>query len=626
MFELEVSHKRLNSLELPPEIRERFTEQRHLTHLAPVKWEEHCTECGWPACYVSCDLYNPRNDGNCRRTVDGFSPLLDVPILGGYAVRVGFLRWCTLTATCSLPLVPSTEVQRQEVRLNKLSLLAARTPDVGRMFNRPGLASRTVRKIKRQAVTAAARRETDPSIRPDYFLIEVYNPTTTTVPLSVDLADAHPAPNYIPFKRLEQIGPGYSRIKIPYDEIGPHLVDAHGIFCAITPNILDAGQEGMVLYFGLLTFVKEAVVAADRPAMVADKPASSQPKVKIMVWDLDNTLWNGTLIEDGPGKVTLRPGVAEVVRELDGRGIVNSVASKNYEADALTELERLGLREFFVFPAIGWHPKSESLRQLRQSFNVGEDTIAFIDDQPFEREEVLARNPKVRVYSPDDLSDLTSRDEFKVAATDEARSRRKLYQNEEARKQAMSQASGEYSDFLRQSNIVVRVERPTEQSIHRIHELVQRTNQMNFSGNRYTKDDLLLALSDRAVDSYLIDAEDKFGKYGYIGFAMVRRGTVPRVVELTFSCRVQSKHVEHAVLLLFMRIYAAQGHRALEVFRRVTDKNEQVAQVFPALDFELASREANDCVHRRTIPYDGSFDDVVLVEMMHSDGDELLVT
>jgi hypothetical protein len=72
-----------------------------------------------------------------------------------------------------------------------------------------------------------------------------------------------------------------------------------------------------------------------------------------------------------------------------------SIASKNNEADALAELERFGLREYFVFPAIGWGPKSDSIRRIKQAFNVGEDTIAFIDYQPFEREEVLTRNPKV---------------------------------------------------------------------------------------------------------------------------------------------------------------------------------------------------------------------------------------
>ena len=129
--------------------------------------------------------------------------------------------------------------------------------------------------------------------------------------------------------------------------------------------------------------------------------------VKILAWDLDNTLWQGTLVESGPGVVTLKPGVVEVIRELGRRGIVSTVVSKNNEGDALQELRRFGLDEDFVFAKVSWDPKSVSLKELIQQFNVGEDTFAFIDDSPFERANELDRaqcvveqhRPRVRLVA-----------------------------------------------------------------------------------------------------------------------------------------------------------------------------------------------------------------------------------
>jgi FkbH-like protein len=621
MFEIEVTHSRLDSSELPPKIRESFLEPRSFTHLGHIKWEEHCTECSWPVCYSSCDLYNPRNDANCRRTIDGFSPLLDMPVYGGYVVRVKFKRWCTLTACCHLPLRSVAELERVEAYLNRYSLLAAHASSFGTSIGRPGLLSRAVRRLKARSLSAGMSRRAEFIDLPNCFIMEVYNPGALAVSLSLDIAATHQKAHYIPFKRLLCVEPGFNRLRIPFDEIRNHLVNAHEVFLAINPNILRPEEEGLTLYFGVLSFACDASFVSERsvllPEKFADKKsAASGKKVKVVVWDLDNTIWNGTLIEEGPGRVTLKPGIRQIIMDLDSRGIINSIASKNYAKDALAELDRFGLREYFVFPAISWGPKSEAVRQIRQSFAVGEDTIAFIDDQAFEREEVLARNPTIRVYPHDVIADLLERVEFNVPVTNEARGRRAFYQNEEVRQRALQESNGEYIEFLKQSNICIEIEWASPAQIDRIHELVQRTNQMNFSGNRYSKPELLAVLVNSLLDCYLIAAQDKFGKYGYIGFAVVRRGAVPRVIDLAFSCRVQSKRVEHAALIFLMRAYAGQGYGSLEVFRRVTDKNEQVAQVFPDLDFVQASRDGDDCVYRRDISTCISESDVVTVSFL----------
>jgi FkbH-like protein len=599
MFEVEVAHIALDSHELPSKIREEFLAPRSITHLSLTSWEEHCTECAWPQCYTTCDLYSARSDGNCRRTIDGFSPLVDMPVFGGHVVRVKFKRWANLTAHSSIKLRSVKDVARIERRLNVLSLLAASAGTLGQVVGYPGLASRAVRRLKSRSVERQAK-DWETTQEPNLFLMEIYNPGAKTIELSLDIA-AREMGHHIPFKRMLRIEPGFHRVRIPFDQIRGRLAEADSVDVSVNPNILHAEEEGLTLYLGVMAFAHDPSVTPTVSAVTSNNLVVGAKKIKVMIWDLDNTLWQGTLIEDGRGKMTLKPGILETIVALDGRGIVNSIASKNHEADALAELERLGLREYFVFPMISWGPKSQAVRRIIQSFNVGEDTIGFIDDQTFEREEVRAINPLVRTYRHDEYRELLQRQEFDVSITEEARNRRFFYQHEEIRKQALDRSSLDYIDFLKQSNIRVDVKAASVGQIDRIHELTQRTNQMNFSGNRYTKDDLRKVLSNPEFDCFLIQAEDVYGKYGYVGFIVVRRGAVPRVVDLAFSCRVQSKRVEHGVLIFLMQRYAQRGATKFEIYYRATDKNAQIAQVFPDLGCVEASRSGADFVYRSEI-------------------------
>ena len=215
------------------------------------------------------------------------------------------------------------------------------------------------------------------------------------------------------------------------------------------------------------------------------------------------------------------------------------------------------------------------------------------------------------------MANLLGREEFDVPVTAEARSRRGFYQNEAVRQQALQQAldqpGTDYLEFLRRSNIRVTITAASADLLDRAHELVQRTNQMSFSGHRYGKDDLRAMLSDDALECFLIDAEDDFGKYGYIGFAAIRRGATPLDKDLAFSCRIQAKRVEHAVLTSFMEYYAGQGAGSLEVFYRGTEKNAPVGRVFADLDFSEGSREGADVVYRHGLASGIPANDVIQV-------------
>src|SRR5205823_3850109 len=123
------------------------------------------------------------------------------------------------------------------------------------------------------------------------------------------------------------------------------------------------------------------------------KPAH---KVKCVVWDLDNTLWNGILGERGAEGVSLRDQAVATILALDNRGVLQSIASKNDHDEGGRALQHFGLSHFFLHPAIGWQPKSAGIRSIARRLNISTDSFAFIDDSAFERAEVTTHLPEVR--------------------------------------------------------------------------------------------------------------------------------------------------------------------------------------------------------------------------------------
>jgi len=118
-----------------------------------------------------------------------------------------------------------------------------------------------------------------------------------------------------------------------------------------------------------------------------------QSSIKCVVWDLDNTLWKGVLLEDE--NVELRPEVCRIIKALDERGILHSVASKNDYLYATAKLKEFGLLEYFLYPQISWNTKVKGIETIAASLNIGLDSIALIDDQAFERDEVTHTLPMI---------------------------------------------------------------------------------------------------------------------------------------------------------------------------------------------------------------------------------------
>jgi FkbH-like protein len=590
MYEAEANYKVESIEQLPAEVIQKFSEFREQVVARTVlPWGEHCTECVWPTCYTTCDLYSPREDGRCRRFVDGMVRLDCPGAVNSYLLKIRFKRWGKLWSPGNIHLLAQEEADQREQSDYRLASTLQRLPGPASLRSF-ATSKRYVWKKRR----AFARKPS--SFAPDFFVVECFNPGEQAINLSLTLRSANGAAA-IPFQKLIAVPPGFHREKIPASEISKSFDLRAPFSVELIPNdILD----GTTLIFGLLDFVQSGA---------QPKAASRElARVKCIVWDLDNTLWNGILVEDGPEKLSLKPGIAEVIRGLDRRGILHSIASKNNFDEAMTVLKRLQLDEYFLHPQISWAPKSEAIQAIAHKLNIGLDTLMLVDDQDFELAEVQAALPTVSVLRAARYLEIPELPACSVPETEEGANRRNMYRQEAVRESAAATFAGGYFAFLRGCNIELEIERLSPANLLRVHELTQRTNQMNFSGSRYERKLLEEIAGASHLDTFVIACRDRFGSYGIVGFSIVDTRE-PRMTDLMFSCRIQAKRVEHAFLTYLLKKYISLTGSDFWANYRKTPRNAPSGKVFQDIGMdekgEVAGVTSLVFPKERPIPDDG---------------------
>lgn len=296
---------------------------------------------------------------------------------------------------------------------------------------------------------------------------------------------------------------------------------------------------------------------------------------KCVIWDLDNTLWEGILSEDR--QVRLRPGVTEVIQTLDSRGILQSIASKNDHDAAMAVLRDVGLAEYFLYPQINWNPKSSSIQSIAKSLNLGLDAMTFVDDQPFELDEVRFAYPQILCIDAAELDGLLSRPELiPHFITEDSRLRRQMYLADIERNRVEAEHVGTPEEFLASLNMRLFIGPAQPGDLERAEELTLRTNQLNTTGYTYSHDELDGFRRSSEHDLLVAALEDKYGSYGKIGLALVSHdGDAHTIRLLLMSCRVMSRGVGTVLLSYIMNKAKAAGVRLLAEFVS-TDRNRMM--------------------------------------------------
>ena len=277
----------------------------------------------------------------------------------------------------------------------------------------------------------------------------------------------------------------------------------------------------------------------------------SEP-IRAVIWDLDETFWRGTLSEGGIEEYSRRNH--DIVVELARRGILSSICSKNDAGTVRDILRERQLWDYFVFPSVDWSPKGARIAAMVDTLQLRPETVLFIDDNPNNRAEAEAAVPGIRASDPSILETILQNPLCR-GKDDRAFVRLEQYKLLERRKaDELAAAFGDNSAFLRGCDIRVQIETDIESHLDRAVELINRTNQLNFTKLRLSDDpasarqQLAEHVGQYFVQAGLVRVTDKYGDYGYCGFFSKHNDNndIPgRVVHFCFSCRILGMGVEH---------------------------------------------------------------------------------
>jgi FkbH-like protein len=358
-------------------------------------------------------------------------------------------------------------------------------------------------------------------------------------------------------------------------------------------------------YMGKIAFSSEVIKAAGRDIKAAVSALKGGAR-KLIVLDLDDTLWGGIVGDEGWENLTLGGhsliGEAFVdfqkaLKALTRRGIVLGIASKNDEAVALEAINKhpeMVLKENdFAGWKINWNDKAQNIADLVAGLNLGLQSVVFIDDNPVERARVREMLPEVLVPEwPEDktqyASALLSLDCFDTPAVSAEDAKRTEMYVVERQRSSLKQTVGSVDEWLASLGIQVQLEALNETNLPRAAQLFNKTNQMNLSTRRMTAEELLEWSQQPGNSLWTVRVADKFGDYGLTGIvSLVVEGEQARIADFLLSCRVMGRKVEETMVAHAVQQAQAAGAAIVRAEYLPTPKNR------PCLDFW--QRSGFDC-------------------------------
>lgn len=313
---------------------------------------------------------------------------------------------------------------------------------------------------------------------------------------------------------------------------------------------------------------------------------------KLLVLDLDDTMWGGIVGETGWEGLALggHDPVGEsfvqfqkAVKRLTRTGVILGICSKNDEDVALEAIdnhpEMVLRRQDFAGWKINWRDKATNIAELVEELNLGIDSVVFIDDNPAERARVRESLPKVFVPEwPEDkllytqaLQQLRCFDRHAVTAEDTKRT--EMYRAERER-QTMKESMTSIEDWMMSLDLKIQVEPLSDQNLKRATQLLNKTNQLNLRTRRLTEEEFLQWASHPDHAAYCFRVEDRFGDYGLTGIASVTKDGF--VEDFLLSCRVMGRGVEKSMLAILGESARRAGGKGLRLEYLETERNRPV--------------------------------------------------
>ena len=318
---------------------------------------------------------------------------------------------------------------------------------------------------------------------------------------------------------------------------------------------------------------------------------------KVIAVDLDNTLWDGIIGEDGLAGIRAKPAFERELKDLKDRGVLLVALSKNNLEDGLKGLGCLEVlkKDDFIAWRINWDCKAENLVQVAEELNLGVDAFVFVDDNPAERLEMQAKLPEVTAATfPPNLSAYFPLREI----TEEDRHKTEEYRAEAERRRCLAGMRDEMrevrEEVFRELGVEVEIHPLLDGEVVRVAQLSQKANQFNVRTNRYSEDEVrTLAREGLVVTAH---AKDKFGDQGLVAYVVVR-GT--EIVDWVMSCRTMGRGIEERVEAEVERLIAARGVERLAARWRASGRNAPVKELFERFGFTLESFTDSEKVYSK---------------------------
>jgi FkbH-like protein len=363
-------------------------------------------------------------------------------------------------------------------------------------------------------------------------------------------------------------------------------------------------RAGRFKHIGMFPFAPTALefYADAVTRIIASRVGRSR---RVLVLDLDNTLWGGVIGDDGLEGIKMAPGnptgeahraVQQMALDAHRRGIVLCVASKNTFDVAIEAFrshpDMILTEDSISLFKINWQDKATSIRDMAKSLDLGLDAFVFVDDNPAERMQVRAELPQVAVPElPKDVSDwphvLSLAGYFEQSSLTAEDANRGAYYAANAKRDALREDASDMRSFLASLDMEMQVRPFDAMGRARIAQLVAKSNQFNLTTRRYSEAELAALESDEGVITLQLRLKDRFGDNGMIAAVVAAPVSGGMHIDLwIMSCRVLAREVEQATLNLLAQHCQERGVDTLLGTYIPTARNGIVRDLYQTLGFE----------------------------------------
>lgn len=394
----------------------------------------------------------------------------------------------------------------------------------------------------------------------------------------------------------------------------------------IKKNGRDNFYSNQMWYTGSIPYNMKAMgILADEMYIFACR--TQRVRKKVLVVDLDNTLWGGAVGEEGPEGITL--GESNIgaayrdaqfeIKKIKDSGILLAISSKNNieDVDAAFDNNRFMVlkKDDFVTSRIDWNLKSENIKSMAKELNLGIDSFVFLDDNPIEREEVRVGAPGVTVVDfpqnvanlADVIKDINSEYFWSPNQTEEDKNKSEQYKQEKMRKSCLESAAS-LDDYIRSLDIKIVMNEVRPEQYNRVVQLINKTNQFNTNTLRFDNQSFLDYCAKDNHNVWVANVSDKFGNSGLVAVVMGHEEANEFIIDnFLMSCRVMGRKIECAIISAIHN----EVDKDMSASYVRTEKNSPVEKLWETLGFSLI--ESNDNEKRYLIKRDESISSILEV-------------